>query len=273
MTARVGTISTVGIIGWGRMGAQIGHWLIERGWPVTASDPSPEAQDLIRGAGATESPASDVAASAELVLVVVVDDAQVRAIMSGPGGLIAAASPGTVLAICSSVLPSTCSDLAVEAAERGVQVLDVALVGGERAAEQGDLTLYCGGDASTVKQCGPAFAAFAKNVCHVGPVGAGQVAKAANNVLMWTNIRADVEVLRLARTWGLHPGQLRSVLMVGTGGNQVLADWGLHRLRWPKKDLESAVALAESLDVEVPLIRALQPLMDELSREDLNELR
>jgi 3-hydroxyisobutyrate dehydrogenase-like beta-hydroxyacid dehydrogenase len=267
-------LRTVGVIGWGRMGAQMGRWLLERGWPVVATDPSPEAAQRIREAGATAmDTVSEVGRAADLILLVVVDDQQVEDIVLGPGGLIGVARPGTIVAICSSVRPDTCVKVANVAIERGLRVIDVALVGGERAAEQGGLTLMCGGDPETLEACTPAFSAFATDVCHLGGPGAGQVAKAANNILLWTNIRADVEALRLARSLGIQPSKLRSVLNAGTGGNQVLADWGLHRLRWPKKDLEVALALAEDAGVDVPFVRALQPLMDELTRADLDDLR
>jgi 3-hydroxyisobutyrate dehydrogenase-like beta-hydroxyacid dehydrogenase len=207
------------------------------------------------------------------MLLVVVDDQQVEDIALGAGGVIAAAAPGSVIAICASVRPETCVKVSDAAKRSDVHVIDVALVGGERAAEQGGLTLFCGGDVEVIQDCTPAFSAFATNVCHVGATGAGQVAKTVNNILMWTNVRADVEALRLARSWGILPTQLRSVLLTGTGGNRVLADWGLHRLRWPQKDLDAALGLADALDVDVPFVRALKPLMEQLTREDLDDLR
>jgi 3-hydroxyisobutyrate dehydrogenase-like beta-hydroxyacid dehydrogenase len=270
----VSTVRTLGVIGWGRMGAEMGRWAVQRGWPVIATDPAPDAAERIGAAGAVfKGSVADVARAADLILVVVVDDAQVEEIILGADGIRAVARPGTIVAICSSVRPDTCVRMAEAGRERGISVVDVALVGGERAAEQGGLTLMCGGDLEALDRCSEAFSSFATNVCHLGGPGTGQVAKSANNILMWTNIRADVEVLRLARSLGVEPGKLRSILNAGTGGNQVLADWGNHRLRWPKKDLEIAIALAEEAGVDVPFVRALQPLMDELSVEDLAALR
>ncbi|MCW2947089.1 MAG: hypothetical protein JWR24_3806 [Actinoallomurus sp.] len=226
---RVKEIKTVGVVGWGRMGGEMGRRLMHRGVTVVGTDPSGEAVEWMRVAGATPlTVASQVAAAADLVLVVVGDDAQVR---------------------------------------------DVVLVGGERAAEQGGLTLMCGGDPNALDRCEPVFAAFAKDVCHLGAIGTGQVAKTANNILLWSALRADVEVLRLAKALGVAPGRLRTALNSGTGANQPLVDLGMHRLRWPKKDLEMALALAEEAGVDVPLVRALEPLMAELSTDDLDELR
>lgn len=271
---RVKEIKTVGVVGWGRMGGEMGRRLMHRGVTVVGTDPSAEAVESMRAAGATPlTGASQVAAVADLVLVVVVNDAQVRDVVFGTDGIIESARRGTVVAICSSVRPDTCEVAAAVAARHQVQVLDVALVGGERAAEQGRLTLMCGGDPNALDRCEPVFAAFAKDVCHLGALGTGQVAKTANNILLWSALRADVEVLRLAKALGVAPGRLRTALNSGTGANQPLLDWGMHRLRWPKEDLEMALALAEEAGVDVPLVRALEPLMAELSTDDLDELR
>lgn len=271
---RVREIDSVGIVGWGRMGGQIGRWLIARGRDVIATDPSPDADESMRTAGVRSCRSvADVAAAADLVLVVVVDDAQVRDVLLGERGAVDAARPGTVIAICSSVRPDTCADAAAAARVAGVEVIDVALVGGERAAEHGELTLMCGGERAALDRCVDAFSAFAKDVCHIGPLGAGQVAKTANNILLWSCLRADVEALRLAKAFGVAPAQLRAVLNAGTGANRPLADWGMHRLRWPKKDLDTAVALAGEAGVQMPLVEALRPLIAELTKDDLDALR
>ena len=267
-------VETVGVIGWGRMGASMGQFLLQRGWPVVATDPSPEARESVAAAGGrvVESPA-EVAAEADLLLVVVVDDEQVRQVLAGEGGVLEAARPGTLVAVCASVRPDTCAELAAEAAETGVYVIDVGLVGGERGAETAALKLFCGGPAAAIDACLPAFSAFAIDVCHIGDVGAGQVGKAANNLLLWACLRVDVEALRLARALGVEPGKLRAFLSVGSGANAPLRDWGQARLRWHQKDLETALALADEVGVDLPLVRTLPPLMAELTVDDLAELR
>src|SRR2546430_2483453 len=84
----------------------------------------------------------------------------------------------------------------------------------------------------------PAVAPFGADVVRVGEVGAGQVAKTANNILLWACIRADVEALRLGRALGVEPEALREAMALGSGSNRPLDEWGKHRLRWPHKDLE-----------------------------------
>jgi 3-hydroxyisobutyrate dehydrogenase-like beta-hydroxyacid dehydrogenase len=255
------------------MGRAIGGHLLEAGWTLTVTDVDPEAIEALVARGA--SPADDpggATASSDLVLVVVVDDEQVHGVIEGPGGSLDAARPGTIIAICSSVRPDTCRSSAALGATRGVEVIDVALVRGERGAEAGELLLYCGGPEATIDRCRPAFAAFATDVVRVGDVGAGQVAKAANNILLWACLRADLEALRLGRALGVEPATLRTVLALGSGANRPLAEWGEHRLRWPTKDLEVASALAADAELDLPLVRALEPLMSETSVDELREL-
>ena len=256
------------------MGRAIGGHLLHRGWPLLVTDVDPDAVAplVALGAEAVERP-EEVARASDLTLVVVVDDEQVHDVLEGPGGVLASSGRGDVVAICASVRPDTVRTAATAASRSGVEVIDVGLVRGERGAEAGELLLLCGGPTTTIDRCRPVFAAFATDVAVVGDVGSGQVAKAANNVLLWACLRADLEALRLGRALGVDPAMLRSVLMLGSGANRPLAEWGAHRLRWPAKDLDVAAALAEEAGVDAPLIRALRPLMAELTVEDLEDLR
>jgi 3-hydroxyisobutyrate dehydrogenase-like beta-hydroxyacid dehydrogenase len=252
------------------MGAAMGGHLLAAGTPLAVYDPVAEAgAGLVeRGAVACAGPA-EVAARSELVLVVVVDDEQTREAVSACLGT---AKPGTVLALCASIRPDTCRELAAAAAEQGVHVIDTALVRGERGAEEGRLALFCGGPAEVIDLIRPAVAPFAADVVRVGEIGSGQVAKTANNILLWTCLRADVEVLRLGRALGVDAHALRAAVQLGSGANRPLEEWGKHRLRWPHKDLEVALALAAEAGVETPLVAALPPLLDELTVDDLAEL-
>lgn len=252
------------------MGAAIGGHLLAAGRPLAVYDPVPEAmQPLVeRGATGCAGPA-EVGAQSELTLVIVVDDAQVREVVPQ---VVAATAPGSIVAICASVRPDTCTEMARLGGKRGVHIVDAALIRGERGAEDGEVVLYCGGPEDVVVEIGRACAAFTEAVVHVGDIGAGQVAKTANNVLLWACIRADVEAQRLGRALGVEPAKLREALALGSGANRPLAEWGKHRLRWPHKDLEVALAVAEEAGVEMPFVEQLPRLMRELTVEDLREL-
>jgi 3-hydroxyisobutyrate dehydrogenase-like beta-hydroxyacid dehydrogenase len=253
------------------MGAAMAGHLLDAGVPLAVYDPVEEARRPLVERGAVDCAGpGEVAAQSDLVLAVVVDDAQVR---ESIGACLETARPGTILAICASVRPDTCRELAARGAERDVVVIDAALVRGERGAEEGQLVLYCGGPAEAVDRVREDCAAFTEAVVHVGDVGAGQVAKTANNILLWACIRADVEALRLGRALGVEPAKLREAMAIGSGANRPLAEWGKHRLRWPHKDLEVALALAEDAGVAMPLVSELPRLMQELSVDDLHDLR
>ena len=252
------------------MGAAMGGHLLEAGTPLAVHDLSHDACAPLVGRGAADcaSPA-EVAAQSDVVLVVVVDDEQTR---EAATPALEAAHEGTVLALCASIRPDTCAELEAAGRAHGVRVVDAALVRGERGAEEGQLVLYCGGDAEAINVLQEACAPFTEAVVRVGEIGAGQVAKTANNILLWANLRADVEALRLGRALGVEPAVLRAAMAIGSGANRPLAEWGKHRLRWPHKDLEVALAVAGEAGVEMPLVERLAELMQELSVEDLHEL-
>jgi 3-hydroxyisobutyrate dehydrogenase-like beta-hydroxyacid dehydrogenase len=263
--------TAVGVVGAGRMGGAIARHLLAAGTRVAVFDPSDEAVEPLVELGAVRAgSAAAVAAQSDLVLVVVVDDEQVR---QAVGDAFGGAAPGAVVGICASVRPDTCRELAAMGAERDVDVIDVALVRGERGAEEGRLVLYCGGDEDAIAAVESVCAPFTEAVVRVGEIGAGQVAKTANNILLWACIRADVEALRLARALGVEPAVLREALAIGSGANRPLAEWGKHRLRWPHKDLEVALAVAAEAGVALPLVARVAELMEELTVEDLHELR
>jgi 3-hydroxyisobutyrate dehydrogenase-like beta-hydroxyacid dehydrogenase len=261
---------TVGILGAGRMGGPMGRHLLAAGTPVVVYDPSPEARAALVALGASEgSGPKDVAAASDVVLIIVVDDDQVREAVTA---CLETARPGTVLAICASVRPDTCIELAELAAGSGVDVIDCALVRGERGAEAGQLVLFCGGPEPAIQRVRAACLPITEALVHVGEIGAGQVAKTANNILLWACIRADFEALRLGRALGVDTAKLREAMLIGSGSNRPLIEWGKHRLRWPHKDLEVALAVADEAGVPMELVAQLPQLMRELTVEDLNEL-
>jgi 3-hydroxyisobutyrate dehydrogenase-like beta-hydroxyacid dehydrogenase len=252
------------------MGGPIGRHLLAAGTPLAVFDRSAQARTALAELGAVAcETAPEVAARSDLVLVVVVDDAQTREAVAA---CFDGARPGTAIAICASVRPDTCRTLARDGAERDVDVIDLAMVRGERGAEEGRLVLFAGGPREVIDRIRPASEPFAEAVVHVGDVGAGQVAKTANNILLWACIRADLEAQRLASALGVEPRTLRKAMAVGSGANRPLAEWGEHRLRWPHKDLEVALAVAKEAGVEMPLVEQLPRLVEELTVEDLDEL-
>ncbi len=256
------------------MGQEMGRHLLDAGWPVVVYDPAPEGTAVLEAAGGVvASSVADVARKADLVLVAVVDDAQVNEVVAGPDGLLASGRSGSVVAIAASVAPDTCRQLAARGTAVGIGVIDAALVGGERGAESGTLLVLCGGDHSAIEAATEPFAAFSRAVVRVGDSGAGMVGKIVNNLMLWACIRADYEALRLGKALGVSATSLRTALAEeGSGANRPLAEWGEHRLRWPAKDLKQALEIARDAGVDMEFIEQLPRLMEQLSRDDLDDL-
>jgi 3-hydroxyisobutyrate dehydrogenase-like beta-hydroxyacid dehydrogenase len=216
---------------------------------------------------------ADLARVCDAVLIMVADDDQVRAVALGPDGSVAAAPPGVALIISSTVTPATCQAVAVAAATRGVGVLDAPVARGQRNAETGTLVVFAGGPFELFERCRPVLAAFGSDVVHVGErVGDGQIAKLANNLLLWAGVVAAHEALTLGERLGLQPARLREALLLGSGDSWVLRELHLINLTWPDKDLAQMLEAAEAAGATLPLSRRVRDLIGTLTRAELRRL-
>src|SRR5262245_14844385 len=171
-------IRKVGIIGLGKMGLPMPRHMRQRGFEVTAHDLDAglcgEAQKL----GVTIAPnARAVAAASEFVIVVVGFDSEAEKVVMGTDGIAAAARPGLVVGIASTVAPRTIQKLAKHLDGSGTVLIDMPLTRGERAAEEGKMLTMVGGDTGTFATVKPVLECFADSIFHVGDLGAGQVGK------------------------------------------------------------------------------------------------
>ena len=261
----------VGFIGLGNIGAPMARHLVD--WPggLVVCDARPEACEpfVADGARAVTTPA-EVAAEADVISVMVRDDAQVEDVL---GGVLAAGRSGIVVAVHSTIAPGTAERLAERAAAGGVAVVDAAVTGGPMGAAEGKLAVMVGGDADAVERCREPFGRWAGRVEHFGPVGAGTRAKLARNLVTYVSYAAVGEALRLAETAGLDVHRLGEVIRYSdalTGGpgsiavrrtTAPLADDDplrppfAHGYELGEKDLHLALALGEELDVELPLTK------------------
>ncbi|HWP34550.1 MAG TPA: NAD(P)-dependent oxidoreductase [Thermodesulfobacteriota bacterium] len=264
----------VGFIGVGRMGRPMAEHCLRKGHAVAVMDVNPDAVAALVAAGAraARSPA-ELARLARTIVVMVVDDAQVREVVLGEEGVVQGAAAGTAVAICTSASPVTCQEVARAAAERGVAVIDAPVTGGARGADRGTLNVLCGGEAAVVDRFRPVFAAFARHVFHLGGVGAGQVGKSVNNLLLWANIVADYEALTYARA---HPfvdlEQLWAATMAGSGANAPLRDWGRQTIRWADKDLDVLLDEAQALGLSLPLTGLVDQLIKTIRPPQMHRL-
>ena len=265
-------ITRTGMIGLGAMGLPMARHMIGKGFQIAGYDVAPEAMQRahnlkIKLCG---SPA-EVGAHAEVVVVMVATDAQVNDVVA-TSGMLEALAPGAVICIASSVAPETCRRLAALAAKKGVGVLDTPVVLGQQAADEGRLTIYVGGEDEFVARARPALSAFGKQVIHVGGVGAGQIAKTLNNMLLWACMSANMEVLTLAKTLGVDVPRMIDALGQGSGANWSLARWGRGTGKWAEKDMDVALDLAQIAKVPVPLAALVDQLMKTINPERMKAL-
>ena len=265
-------ITRTGMIGLGAMGLPMARHMAGKGLHVAGYDIAPDAMQRAHNHGIAlcRSPA-EVGAHAEVVVVMVATEKQVSDVIAG-SGLLDTLSRDSVICIASSVPPEPCRRLAALAAEKGVGILDTPVVLGQQAADEGRLTVYVGGEDRHVARARPALAAFAGQVIHVGDVGAGQIAKTLNNMLLWACMSANMEVLTLAKQLGADVPRMIEALGQGSGANWSLARWGKSTGKWAEKDMDVALELAQAAHVPVPLAALVDQLMKTMNQERMKAL-
>ena len=243
------------MLGLGKMGAPMARHLIDKGHRVYGYDPQEPARRAAANLGVQVlASARAVAAESELVIVVVGFDHEVESAMFGAQGIIDGARDGLIVAIGSTVAPRYAKRLAERAAERGVVVLDAPLARGEAAAVAGKLLVFGGGDEAAFAACRPAFSAFASDIFHLGPAGAGQVGKMVNNLILWACTSANDEGLRLGEALGVDADKLRAALHHSSAQNWAM-DQRAERsgMPWAEKDMSIVLHEADLARLSLPL--------------------
>jgi 3-hydroxyisobutyrate dehydrogenase-like beta-hydroxyacid dehydrogenase len=249
-------IKRIGVIGLGKMGLPMARRLAERGFTVIGYDVALAALKAAAAAGVQPvNSAKAVAATSDLVIVVVGFDQEVEAVMFGENGLLAGASDGAVVAIASTIAPRTMKKIAAGLpAKPAVTLIDIPLCRGEGAAQEGKLLIMGGGDKATVDACRPAFQAFADSNFYLGPAGAGQVGKMVNNLILWATISANEEGLKLAAALGVDREALRVALLDSSAANWSLATRPEEKpMPWAEKDMSIVLKEADAARLVLPL--------------------
>ena len=216
----------VGFIGLGDMGGAMAERIVEAGFDLAVFDLRPQAIDALvaRGAKAAAS-VGDVGASADVVVLCVVDDGQVIDVVRSQ--LVGSMHPGSVLIVTSSVLPETIRTVHDLLAAGDVAVVDVPVSGSRPAVAAGTLTLMLGGDVEVIERVTPILETFGGRLFHVGGHGAGQAMKIANNIMLHMNHLVALEAVRFARSEGLDEEALIEIVNTGSGRSWVTETWGL----------------------------------------------
>jgi 2-hydroxy-3-oxopropionate reductase len=267
--------TTIGFIGLGVMGAPMARNLLAADHEVVAWNRSPAPLEALveAGARAADGPAA-VAAEADVLITILKDDPVVRAVLGGPEGAIAAAAPGALVIDMSTVSPALARELAAEAAARGVDFLDAPVSGGDVGARAGTLSIMVGGEATAVERARPVFEVLGSRVTHVGAAGAGQVAKACNQVLVAVIFGGLAEALVLGSKLGADPARILDAIGGGMAANRIMEvrrDNFLEHDFAPgfkvdlhHKDLEIALGAGGEVDVPLPLTAEVQQMFRQL---------
>jgi 3-hydroxyisobutyrate dehydrogenase len=266
MNARDNVVKKVGMIGAGRMGLpMIGH-LARKGFAASAYDIDEGRQKPVEEKGGRWQPSlTALAKESDAILICVGYDRELRDLFSPQGGLKDMAV-GSIVAILSTVHPKTVVELAEIGAKRGVHVVDSTVCRGGKAADEGTLLSFVGGEAPVVERIKPVLSAYSTDIVHTGPVGTAQVAKAANNLVMWSCLIANHEALALAQRYGMDPERLREALLHSSADNYVLRNWRVNTMAWAEDDMEIVQAMAADRGMALPqaglnreLCRMLKP--------------
>ena len=254
----------VGLIGAGRMGRPILDRLLAAGHEVLVQLRRPEAQAAASEEGLSwVATASELARDAEVVIVVVLTDAQVREVCLGPEGVLASMRRGATLVQHTTSDPATALLLQEAAIAQDVKVLDAALSGGPHDIAAGQLTLWVGGDPLLLDELRPLLGAYASPVMHVGPLGCGQRVKLVNNALFVAQVGLAIDAVRLAGALDIDEGSILAALQHGSGssrGLEVLAGVGSvdavapHLGDLMRKDVDTVREVARSAGVELGLL-------------------
>ncbi len=245
-------VKSVGLIGAGRMGMPLVGHLARKGFSVSVYDVdgTKRAGVEARGARWVQS-LGQLSEVSEVVLVCVGYDRELRDLLSSSGGL-GTLPQGSIVAILSTVHPGTVVGLAKMAAERDVHVVDTTVCRGGKAADEGTLLSFVGGSPEVASRLKPVLSAYSSDVVHTGPVGTAQVAKAANNMIMWSCLVANHEALALAKRYGMDPEMLREALKLSSADNYVLRNWGVNTMAWAEDDMEIVQQMAAERGIGLP---------------------
>ena len=260
----------VGVVGVGEMGAAMAGHLAAKGHEVSAHDIDGARLDAIGRRGIGTAPSlQELAKKAELFIVIVSTDEQSRQVTED---LSLHAPDGALIAIVATNSPKTMQELAQLAAARGKRFIDAPVVYGASGAKEGTLLSLCGGDEDDVAFAKPALMAYSRNVLRVGPVGAGQLAKACNNLLHWAHCVSNYETLLIAKRFGIEAQKMREVLLECPAFNLTLKRWDTTKFTWQEKDMDVTMELAQTAGLSLPLAGQIDQLVKLLSAADVKAL-
>lgn len=262
----------VGVIGLGVMGRPMALHLQRAGHDLHVWARRPAS---VAGLPATvcQTPA-ELGRQCEVVFTIITSSADVEHVALGPDGLIEGMAPGSVLVDCSTIAPEAARHIATRLGEKGIAMLDAPVSGGAQGAIDATLAIMAGGEAEVLVRVRPLLECLGQRIVHIGPSGAGQVAKACNQMIMVAAIQAAAEAMRLAAASGVDCGKVRDALAGGSAASRVLDVMGERMVRRDfaagiearlhHKDFGLVLAAARQSGVPVPLTAVVDQQLNAL---------
>jgi 2-hydroxy-3-oxopropionate reductase len=266
---------TIGFVGLGIMGRPMAANLMKAGHELVVHSHRRESAQELESDGAqwADTPRA-VAERARTIITMLPDSPQVAEVVNGEEGILRAAQEGALVIDMSTISPVVTQELARAAAEQGVGMVDAPVSGGDVGAQQGTLSIMAGGSAEDFARAEPLFAPLGKTIVHVGDVGAGQVVKACNQIVVALSIEAVSEALVLASKAGVEPANVLDVLSGGLAGNKVMEvrrrNFLEHdftpgfRIDLHHKDLGIALAAGREYGVALPVTAIVDQMLQAL---------
>ena len=256
-------IRRIGFIGLGLMGRPMTKNLLKAGYDLTVYDINREAVKEVLGLGAKEaSSPKEVAESVDAIMLSLPADSEVEEVILGKDGILDGGRPGSVLVDMSTISPLTAKRMAEVLEKQGMEMLDAPVSGGQEGAREASLTIMAGGKPEIFERIEPVLQKLGKNVTYIGGHGAGQVAKAANQIIVGLTIEAVAEGLVFAAKSGVDPEKVRKALLGGYAQSRVLELHGRRmtdrnfvpggKVRSHKKDIEVVMSVARELGMYLP---------------------
>jgi 3-hydroxyisobutyrate dehydrogenase-like beta-hydroxyacid dehydrogenase len=268
-------MTIVGVVGLGTMGGAMARHALNAGFDLRVHDRTRSLEEPLAALGAARAATpAEVAQGADLLLTCVPDDPHLEAAVTGPDGIASTIREGAVLVDCSTVSPTVERRIAEALLERGALMVDAPVSGGSEGAENGTLTIFCGGDAEAISRARPLLESFGKKITTMGGVGMGQAAKAVNQIFTAGAYAGLGEALVYGQQAGLPMSHLVEALTGGAADSWVLRNRSANvidgsyplgfRLWMHLKDIRIGLAEADKLGVDMPVTRLVADLEQRL---------
>jgi 3-hydroxyisobutyrate dehydrogenase-like beta-hydroxyacid dehydrogenase len=260
----------IGMVGVGDMGLPMSGHMVAHGFDVVAYDVDQERLAAAAAGGAKPaSGLSQMVEDADIFVACLRTDDQMQTVAEE---LAAHGRPGQLIVVAGTHSLDFMRRLAGVVEPKGLRLIDAPVVFGALGAQEGNLLSLCGGEATDVERARPVMLSYSRGVEHVGPLGAGQLAKTCNNLLHWIHCVANFETLAIAKRYGVDAQRMREVLLKCPGGNGTLRRWDSTRFTWQEKDMDFVLELAQNGGLMLPLSGQVDQLIKTMTAADVAAL-